>query len=466
MSPRLRRAGRVLLAVSVSAAAMAGICTAGVATAMGQSYPAPPSAVPGPVRSTAPDTGDDDRIDVAVVLGASGSVAADALVPYEVFARSDRFSVSVVAADRTPATLSGGLYVLPDRTFDEVTTPPDVVVVPAVVDPTGQLETRLRDWTAGQAARGSRVLGICDGARVLAAAGLLDGRRATAHWSSVERLAEDHPGVAWSRGVRYVEDGPVTTTAGITSGAVGALRLVEHLAGAGEAERVGTAVGYPGWSADGGPGMPVHRRALTDLTRELDTAFPWLRPTIGVGLVEGVSEIDVAAAAEVWSGASSAARVLPVGAGPVVTTQHGLALLVRPADAATPSVDRFVVPGVTDTGQVGPRLARWAADRGLDVQLPTAEYGGGFGFDPLLLDLARHADRATAAATAAYAEYPTGHLDLSGPAWPWRPTVLAVAALAVSLGIGLLPTAVRRTRSRRRTTRLSRPPSRRAETRT
>ena len=457
---RLQRTGRVLLALFVSAAAMAGICVAGVSTAMGQSYPAPPSELPGSVRSADRDTSGEDRIDVAVVLGASGSVAADALVPYEVFARSDRFTVSTVAADRTPVTLSGGLHVLPDRALDEVTTPPDVVVVPAVVDPLGQQEARLRDWTAERAARGSQVLGVCDGAKVLAAAGLLDGRRATAHWSSLDSLAEDHPEVAWSRGVRYVEDGPVTTTAGITSGAVGALRLVERLAGPDEAQAVGATLGYPGWSAGDGTGIPVHRRTPADLTRVLNTAFPWLRPTVGIGLVDGVGEIDVAAAAEVWSGASSAARVLMVGAGPVVTTRHGLTLLVRPADAATPSLDRFVVPGVSGTAPVGPHLTRWAADRGLDVELPGAGSTGGFGFDPLLLDLARHADRATALGTAAYAEYPAAHLSLTGPAWPWRPTVLAVTAAAVSVGLGLLPTAVRRTRSRRRTALLSRPPSR------
>lgn len=449
MSPVLRRLGRVLLGVVIASAVMAGICLTGVSTAMGESYAPRPgaAAAPRPSGLTVPE----DRISVAVVLGATGTVATDALVPYGVFARSDRFSAYTIAVDRSPVTLSGGLHVLPDRTVDEATARPDVVVVPAVADPTGEEEAPLRAWIAAQVARGSHVLGVCDGARVLAATGLLDGRRATAHWSSVGALQQDAPAVTWVRGQRYVEDGPVTTTAGVTSGAVGALRLVERLAGPEEADRIGAALDYPGWTPDGDTAIPVHRWAASDLPYALGTAFPWLRPTIGLGLVDGVDEIDVAAAAEVWSGASAAARVVPLGAGSTVTTQHGIRLLVRPADAAAPTVDRLLVPGVSGTDQVDPRLTRWAADRGLHVHVPGGDADGRFGFDPLLRDLARHTDRATALATAKYLEYPAAHLDLAGPAWSWRSTALSLSALILSVGLGLVPTAVRRRRARRRT---------------
>jgi hypothetical protein len=98
---------------------------------------------------------------------------------------------------------------------------------------------------------------------------------------------------------------------------------------------------------------------------------------------------------------------------------------------------------------VDPRMTQWAADRDLDVELPAAGSGDEFGFDPLLRDLARHTDRATAVGTAEYAEYPAAHLGLTGPAWPGRPTALLVAALAASVGLGLAPTAVRRLWSRR-----------------
>ena len=56
------------------------------------------------------------------------------------------------------------------------------------------------------------------------------------------------------RGQRYIQDGKITTTAGVTSGVFGALRLVQQLVGAAEAQRVGRELAYPGWSLDGPTG--------------------------------------------------------------------------------------------------------------------------------------------------------------------------------------------------------------------
>ena len=74
------------------------------------------------------------------------------------------------------------------------------------------------------------------------------------------------------------------------------------------------------------------------------------------------------------------------------------------------------MPGIHRADQVDPRLAAWAAGRGLCVELLQAD--GEFSFDAMLRDLAAHADRATARVTAKSIEYPTGHLQLAGPAWP------------------------------------------------
>jgi hypothetical protein len=97
------------------------------------------------------------------------------------------------------------------------------------------------------------------------------------------------------------------------------------------------------------------------------------------------------------------------------------------------------VPGVHRADQVDPGLAGWAAGRGLDIELPQAD--GEFSFDAMLPDLAAHADRATASITAKSIEYPTSHLRLVGPAWPWRPTSLAALTLAAAIGARFLPAA-------------------------
>jgi putative intracellular protease/amidase len=386
------------------------------------------------------------RLTVAVVLGASGSVITDALGPYEVFARSPEFFVYTVSA-RPAAMLSGGLAVVPDYSLGDVdagTAPePDVIVIPAIVSPAGRKEQPLREWLARQAGRGALLLGVCAGTRLLAAAGLLDGHRATTHWSRIKALQRTRPQVDWVRGQRYIQDGNITTTAGVTSGVFGALRLVQQLTSATEAQRVGRELAYPGWSLDGPTGIPAQRPAPRDLTNLLAALAPWRRPALGVGLVEGASEIDIAAPFEVYA-TSFAARTVPIAATPTVTTRHGLRLIAAPADTTAPRVDRLIVPSIHRADQVDPRLAAWAAGRSLNIELPQAD--GEFSFDAMLRDLAAHADRATARVTAKSIEYPTGHLHLAGPAWPRRPATLLALTIAAAAGAAVLPAAVRRHR--------------------
>jgi putative intracellular protease/amidase len=447
-APRvLRRAGAVLLAAVLSAAVLAAICFAGVTHAMNQTITeSPPGS--GTAAPAAPIPA--GRITVAVVIGGSGTVTTDAFGPVEVFGRSDRFVTYTVAATRAPQPLTGGLHLVADHTFDEALPRPDVVVVPAIVDAAGPAEAPLRSWIAGRAAQGSLVLGVCDGAKVLAAAGLLDGRRATAFWADLDALDGEYPAVSWARGERWVEDGTVTTTAGVSSGTVGALRMVERLAERSEADRVGAELAYPGWSPGGPTGIPVNRWTPADLPQLLNAAFPWMRPTVAVGLVDGVGEIDVAASMDLWSGQSLAARTVPIGAGPTVVTRHGITLAVEAVGPSTPTADRLVVPGLTGPDRLDPRIVQWAADRGLDVDLPSRSAGPEFGFDPMLRDLALHGDRATAVVAAKYTEYPSDHLTLSGPAWPWRATALFGLAVLGSVGSGLLPAVLRRAAARRR----------------
>src|SRR5215467_8787197 len=258
---------------------------------------------------------------------------------------------------------------------------PAVIVIPAVVSPNGRKEQPLREWLARRAGRGAHLLGVCAGARLLAAAGLLDGHRATTHWSRIRGLQRTRPQVDWVGGQRYVQDGNITTTAGVTSGVFGALRLVQQLTSTAEAQRVGRELAYPGWSLDGPTGIPAQRPAPRDLANLLAALAPWRRPALGVGLADGASELDVAAPFEVYA-TSFAARTVPIAATPAVTTRHGLRLVAAPADATAPRIDRLIVPGVHSLDQVGPRLAGWAAGRRLEAELPQAD--GEFSFDAML----------------------------------------------------------------------------------
>lgn len=94
----------------------------------------------------------------------------------------------------------------------------DTVVVPGRFDPEAPVPPAAVDALRAAGERGARMMSICNGAFVLAAAGLLDGRAATTHWAYTDRLAELHPSVRVDPRVLYVDEGNVLTSAGVAAG--------------------------------------------------------------------------------------------------------------------------------------------------------------------------------------------------------------------------------------------------------
>jgi len=106
--------------------------------------------------------------------------------------------------------------------------PIDTLIVPGGTGVQAACEdARLLAWLRRTAARARRVVGVCTGAFLLAAAGLLDGRRATTHWHFVDRLRERYPAVAVEADALFIADDNIYTSAGITAGMDLALHLVE-----------------------------------------------------------------------------------------------------------------------------------------------------------------------------------------------------------------------------------------------
>lgn len=138
----------------------------------------------------------------------------------------DGVTLRLVAAERQPVRCRKGLTVLPDATLDDAF---DLVVVPGG-DGTRSLLHReeVLGWLRGHAERDAVVTSVCTGALVLAAAGLLDGRRATTHWSALDELAA-LADVQVADDARFVDEGPVVTAAGVSAGIDMALHLIARL---------------------------------------------------------------------------------------------------------------------------------------------------------------------------------------------------------------------------------------------
>lgn len=114
----------------------------------------------------------------------------------------------------------------------------DLIAVPSWTDRPVEPPAELVEALHAAIDRGARLLAVCSGAFLLAASGLLDGRRATTHWRYAATLAGRYPRVRVDAGVLYVEDGPVVTSAGTAAAIDACLHLVREEHGAGVANAV------------------------------------------------------------------------------------------------------------------------------------------------------------------------------------------------------------------------------------
>ena len=175
-----------------------------------------------------------DRRRVVVVVY-PGFQSLDAVGPIEVFAAANgevggyAYSTEVVATDGPTVRTTSGLEIGVDHRVRSVRGDLDTLMVAGgngVIQAVG--DRPLLNGVRRLAGRARRVASVCSGAFILAEAGLLDGRRATTHWSVCELLAERYPAITVDRDPIFVRDGNVYTSAGVTAGMDLSLSLVEE----------------------------------------------------------------------------------------------------------------------------------------------------------------------------------------------------------------------------------------------
>lgn len=170
------------------------------------------------------------------------------------------YSVEMASLDGGPVRTTSGYAVLPhgDATLLEAA---DTVIVPGTRAPgprhEGVLDDELRA-ALGRIRPSARIVSICTGAYVLAAAGLLDGRPATTHWQSTEDFARLFPQVDLDEDVLFVDDGDVLTSAGLSAGVDLCLHLVRRDHGSTVANDVARYCVVPPWR-DGGQAQYIER---------------------------------------------------------------------------------------------------------------------------------------------------------------------------------------------------------------
>jgi len=168
--------------------------------------------------------------------------ALDAIGPYEVLSRLPGASLSFVAAEPGPVTTDNGMLTLvAEHSISEVLSA-DIVLVPGGP---GEVAARagaeVLEWLRAVDATSTWTTSVCTGSLILAAAGLLEGRRATSHWLALDRLQEMG---AEAVAERVVFDGKIVTGAGVSAGIDMALALAGKVAGDAVAQAIQLGIEY------------------------------------------------------------------------------------------------------------------------------------------------------------------------------------------------------------------------------
>jgi putative intracellular protease/amidase len=238
---------------------------------------------------------------IAVIGLNDATETTDYLMPYGILRRAAVADVVALATEPGPMTLYPAFKVMPDMTVADFDTRhpngADYVIVPAM---SRDDDPAVLQWIRNQAAKGAIIVGVCAGAKIVGAAGLLDGKRATTHWYYLDELRKKHPAIRYVADRRLVVDRGVATTTGITASMPMALTLIEAIAGRDKAEAVARELGLSHWDARHDSDAFTFTRPFA-LRAIVNTLAFWNREQLGIDLRPGADEVSLALVADAWS---------------------------------------------------------------------------------------------------------------------------------------------------------------------
>jgi transcriptional regulator GlxA family with amidase domain len=158
---------------------------------------------------------------VIAIIAPHGVLPFDLSIPCQVFnpplTTGMQLPYEVLVCGETSSVRCGHFKLLVPNRLDRVAQA-DTVIVPGIADPAAPVSPRVITALRAAADRGARIASICSGAFVLAAAGLLDGRRATTHWMAAPYLAKRYPQITVDANVLFIDEGQILTAAGAAAG--------------------------------------------------------------------------------------------------------------------------------------------------------------------------------------------------------------------------------------------------------
>ncbi len=292
---------------------------------------------------------------LVAVIGENGSADSstelvDFVVPYGILARSGATQTIAVATHAGVLNMRPALRLQAQTSMDEFDARfadgADYVIVPAVSKYNDPI---LLAWLTAQAGKGATIVSICDGALVVANSGLMKGHRATAHWDTEDLRPKKYPETTWLKNRRYVTDGKIVSSAGISAAIPVSLALVEAIAGYNRAAALAQDLGVTEWSAQHNSEV-FHPRFGVNLWAFIAANYTnrWFhsRQEIDVPVASGIDEISLALTADAYS-RTGRSKVFAIAASTeILQTRNGLMLIPdrmisdkNPSDRMLPEFD-------------------------------------------------------------------------------------------------------------------------------
>lgn len=373
-----------------------------------------------------------------ILVSNEGTETTDLLVPYEIFSVSGKFNVYTVAPKRQISPLNGGVDIIPHFSFAEfeqnVGTSPDLIVIPAVHN---WQDPELIKWIVEHSNEKNVILSVCEGARLLAATGLLENRQATTNWFAIDSLKKQYPNTDWVKDVKYLEDGNIITSPGVITGAMnGSLHTLEKLAGKGVVREIAQKLNYPFTDSEKFDSPSIK---LRDTLWLLTAAYQWHKQNIGVFLDDGIGEINLTAVLDTYPRSFTARTISIAPERKIIHSQYGLDLVPHFDFTTTAAkLERLLVLD----NQSHLNLENWAKNKyNLEPEYLSSlsKYSNRFIFDNTLQDLAQQENKPLAEIVAKSIEYRVDSINLEGKNFPiWlilKPLLIALISVAGIWGI-------------------------------
>ncbi len=332
-----------------------------------------------PERPSGSDTG---RPVIAVVASNGGTETTDFFIPYGMLKSADVADVFALSTAPGPVQFMPALKAELSGTIAgfEASHPDgaDYVIVPALHDPN---DPRILAFIRAQAAKGAVIVGICSGAKVLSAAGLLRDRAATGHWMDIAALQNANPSMQWTPDRRYVSDRGVMTTTGVTASIPASIALVEQIAGHGAALRLATMYGVDSWGVEHDSSAFALRPHLGTIA--LNYLAFWRFETLALPVVDGVDDVALALTADAYS-RTYRSRVRATSPMNRIVTRSGVMLVTEDPAHWRGSSRTLPTPSSVDpvhaldaaldgiSHAYGPATMRWVAAQ-IEYQIPAPD---------------------------------------------------------------------------------------------